>query len=363
MHAVNTNKPTDGFGDQKVVLVTNNGDIGGGEVMLLNIATALRESGKSVTVVAPSQPGQLAEAAQKLGFDVEVLPTTSRLSWLIAIRAWRSKNSGGILWCNGLLPAFATAFQARRIVHLHQRPVGPLRFLAFLAKFRSLVVLVPSESMKQAVRGSTVLPNWVSDKTPQEIGSASSTTLKIGFIGRLATIKGIDVLAQAMRLEPLASMNVQLVVAGEPRFTSDEDSQRVAESLKALGERVRYLGWVTPQDFLKEVDLVCCPSVWQEPFGLVVAEAMSAGKPVVASRVGGIPEILGEDYKFLVEPGNPEVLAQAIGNAILEIRNRPEDVHEMTSSLRARWSDLFSPDAGRRAVGALLDSLEQTLHS
>ena len=55
------------------------------------------------------------------------------------------------------------------------------------------------------------------------------------------------------------------------------------------------------------------PSVWPEPFGIVVAEAITAGRPVVASAIGGIPEIVRDDREaLLVEPGDAGVLAGAL---------------------------------------------------
>ena len=60
---------------------------------------------------------------------------------------------------------------------------------------------------------------------------------------------------------------------------------------------------------LHAADVVVLPAQWQEPFGRVVIEGMATGRPVVASRVGGVPEILtGEFADLLVEPGDPTAL-------------------------------------------------------
>ena len=338
-----------------VVIATNNGDIGGGEVMLLNIAAALETAGHSVTLLAPSPPNQLAAAAKAAGHRIIVLECHSRLSWLLAIRRWRQANPTDVLWCNGLLPAFATSLLPNRLVHLHQRPEGVLKVAAWLAKFRSLAVVVPSLSMQSVIPGARVLPNWIAQARVSK--PDASTVLRVGFIGRLATIKGIDVLAEALTLAGPSAEGMQLIVAGEARFTSDADSQAVSQALSKLGDRVTYLGWVKPEVFLSQVDVVCCPSVWQEPFGLVVAEAMAAGKPVVASRVGGIPEILGDDYPYLVEPGDPVKLAAALVQISEELKANEARVGELTAGMERRWLDLFSPVAGVRNVEALLREL------
>ena len=119
-----------------VVLAANNGEIGGGEVMLLAVAEALRTLGHDVQVVAPrgGRDG-VAEAARAAGFPATDL-SSGRRQYIGELRAWRATNAAGILWCNGLVPAFATAGLGHRIVHLHQeaggrqrdrRPGGPAR--------------------------------------------------------------------------------------------------------------------------------------------------------------------------------------------------------------------------------------------
>ena len=144
-----------------VVLAANNGEIGGGEVMLLSLAEALRTLGHDVQVVAPrgGRDG-VAEAARAAGFPATDL-SSGRRQYIGELRAWRATNAAGILWCNGLVPAFATAGLGHRIVHLHQEPVGVNAIAARVARRGALVTLVPSESMAAAVPGSRVLWNWV----------------------------------------------------------------------------------------------------------------------------------------------------------------------------------------------------------
>ena len=78
---------------------------------------------------------------------------------------------------------------------------------------------------------------------------------------------------------------------------------------------VDFLGHVAnPISLFQASDVTVLPSLWSEPFGRTVIESMACGTPVVASRVGGIPEILtGEFQKGLFEPGNERSLADAVG--------------------------------------------------
>jgi glycosyltransferase involved in cell wall biosynthesis len=79
---------------------------------------------------------------------------------------------------------------------------------------------------------------------------------------------------------------------------------------------------VTP---LHAADVVAVPSMWNEPFGRVVVEALAAGLPVVASRVGGIPEILSGDLSpLLYERGSASELADRLHSLMGWRRDRPE---------------------------------------
>jgi glycosyltransferase involved in cell wall biosynthesis len=86
-------------------------------------------------------------------------------------------------------------------------------------------------------------------------------------------------------------------------------------------------------------DVVAVPSVWQEPAGLMVIEAMASGRPVIATRVGGIPEYLEHEVTgILVQPHAPEQLARAI----LRLLNSATEANAMGRAGRARVETHFS---------------------
>lgn len=125
------------------------------------------------------------------------------------------------------------------------------------------------------------------------------------FAGGTAPHKGLDVLLGAWgRVEG----EVDLLVAGPG---SDELAHRAD-----LDRRVRVLGHVMPAELRRSMAgarAVVVPSVWPEAFGLVVAEAFAAGCPVVASRIGALPELVEhEQTGLLVEPGRRGALAAAM---------------------------------------------------
>ncbi len=107
----------------RIWILANQGEVGGGEVMLHHLATALRELGRDVGVVAPAHPAETADRLDADGFDVVRVGGPGRLGYMCALRAWdRGRGGDDVVWCNGLLPATALAGRPRRIVHLHQVP-------------------------------------------------------------------------------------------------------------------------------------------------------------------------------------------------------------------------------------------------
>ena len=95
---------------------------------------------------------------------------------------------------------------------------------------------------------------------------------------------------------------------------------------------------------MRTADVFCCPSVWLEAFGNVNIEAMASGTPVVASRVGGIPEIAAEGGILLVAPDSAIEIADALQKLIEDEDLRLKTGKEGLKSFRKRftWSAIAS---------------------
>lgn len=133
--------------------------------------------------------------------------------------------------------------------------------------------------------------------------------ITIGFIGSIAFHKGIAVLLQAMHL---AGIPNQLLLYGKIRQAEARDIEALI--LKTPGVELR--GEFDNADIMKvleKIDILVAPSIWEEPFCLVIDEARAAGIPVVTTTIGAMPErIIDGRNGFLVEPGNSEMLADKL---------------------------------------------------
>ena len=342
---------------KELYLATNNGDIGGGEVMLLNIARAARGLGYQVVIIGPANPPDLIEAAADEGFTRIVLPAKTRMQYMVQLRLWHRAHRDALLWCNGLVPAAATGGRAGRIVHLHQLPTGTNAKLVPFARKKALQTLVPSEYVAASVPGATVFPNWVQEVPLSLAKSTVPGVVRIGYLDRLTPSKGIGVLCQAIEFlnSTVTLPEYRLVVAGAPVFASSEEEHEVSRALENIERYTDRLGWSTPQKLFDTVDMLVVPSQAPESFGLVAAEAMSARVPVIASDAGALPEVVGEDYPYIYPAQDPSALVEKIRHLTQAFYQESDNLNDIISAAFWRWQELYSPDSGRERVRHLLE--------
>ena len=156
------------------------------------------------------------------------------------------------------------------------------------------------------------------------------------YFGRVEPEKGVLPLVKCMKKLP----GNRLVVVGD-------GSHLEACRSWARRHRVNNVEFVGPrwgaelEPFLQHCALVVVPSLWYEPSPYVIYQALGAGKPVVASRIGGIPDLITPETGRLVEPGNVDELSEAIG----ALSGHPAMLREMGRTARAWAEDNLSPDA------------------
>ena len=160
-------------------------------------------------------------------------------------------------------------------------------------------------------------------------------------VGRMAFSKGYKFLINALPqvIKEFPQMKLLIIGGGGvPSETTEEEIKRLVKTL-GLTKNIKFLGWRKDVgEILSICDLFVLPSLW-EGFGLSIVEAMAAGKPVVATNVDAIPEVVSDgETGILVPPKDPNALA----NAIITLLEDPEKMRKMGQSGKKRAFDLFS---------------------
>lgn len=165
----------------------------------------------------------------------------------------------------------------------------------------------------------------------------------IVFSGRLTPEKGILELILAIK-QLKNTVNCKLLIIGASAYGKDKQPTPYIEKLEketeSIKESVIYTGYVDYKkipSYLKIADIAVIPSMWEEPFGLTVVEAMAAGLPLITTRSGGIPEIC-EGVATIVERNN---IINNLAAAILDLYLHPQKRKQMSSASleRSRFFD------------------------
>ncbi len=226
---------------------------------------------------------------------------------------------------------------AASVYRLAERAVRPLTTVA--------VCVAESEKQEGIAAGvcdprtTVVIRNGVDTRTPGPVESRSATP-RIVWVGRLKLPKDPLTLVRALgSLE--GTFDADLVGDGPLRRTVEEELRRLG-----LGATVRLLGEREDVATLLAQSDVFVLASRSEGLPLSILEAMAAGLPVVASRVGGVPELVVDgETGLLVRPGDPEQLAAALGRLLADelLRRR------LGEAGRARAREHFDLDSVRRA--------------
>jgi spore coat protein SA len=225
---------------------------------------------------------------------------------------------------------------ARVVLHLHNshlltvpqsyRPLLDVDALVFCSEF------LKNEAGEYANRAkiAAVILNGADEKCffPAPAGNSKSPGDPVVlFVGRLVPEKGIQFLVEALRLLKKRGARVTGKIIGSTGFGHDRSSEYVdgiKRDLPPNAEFSKYVSGAALAEEFRRATIFCCPSVGKEPFGMVNVEAMATRLPVVASAVGGIPEIFRYGGGILVQPGSAEQIADAIESLLQNPTKREE---------------------------------------
>ena len=243
-------------------------------------------------------------------------------------------KQGDIVWVHNR-PEFAATVQpmvrragARLFLHMHNSHLSdcapPIAaaidadWCVFVSRFleaearRTLPHLLRSAVLHNGADGALFHPS---------ANGRQSGPTRVLCVGRLVPDKGMHIFLEAMRLLADRGIAAQGIVLGTANFGNDTAAETpYVRQLKSdapanVEFRPYTFGAALAAEF-RTADIFCCPSIWQEPFGMVNVEAMASGLPVVATRTGGIPEIFEHGGGMLVPTNDAGAIADALARLI-----------------------------------------------
>jgi glycosyltransferase involved in cell wall biosynthesis len=289
---------------------------GGAEIHLLRLLSGLARRDWTITLTTPGH-GPLRDEAERAGYEWQALAVGGLAAGAgaRAVGSWprvrRLAHSQDVVYLNGtvcgrLLPALPSG-AARRVLHVHDMVSRVPWFWR-----RADVVLADSGAVAARLRGLTAeVVYGPVDLSPPEVPApwADNGGPVIGFVGRIEPRKGPLDLVRAAPLIRRALPAARVVVVGDDPYGSDP---AYTASVTGSSEIELYPWTDDAAGLLRHLDVLVLPS-YEEPFGTVLAEAMAVGTPVVATRVGGLAEVVDDGVTGrLVEPGSPDALAEAV---------------------------------------------------
>jgi len=364
----------------RVVLLDQYAGLGGGQRILMDLALAMREAGHSVRVFLPGQGAAEARLREE-GFPVHPLPLPAMTpgrkplaekaaypfhAWRAAraLRAALSEEPADLLYANAPR-AFLPAVLAARgggppvVLALHLIFTGGfehrlIRWCLRQKEARKIVFCsgaVAHPFAKDCGAKGVKIHYWVSPRfleapserrRSREAMGLNPGDVAVGVLGRISRTKG-----QSLFLEALAPLlerypALRLLVGGGADFEDPEEEARVARMAAASprSERIRIAGrMVEAIPFLDSLDVLVVPSLWDEPFGLVAVEGMARGLPVVATRSGGLVEIVDHNVTGFLADKNAASLRDAVERLLAD----PGLRSAMGERGRARVESEFHP--------------------
>ena len=387
MRVQNLNRPI------RVLFVDHTAQLGGGEIALRNLLNSLKTNRVHITVLLLAE-GALADQLISAGHSVHILPLSSRIAesrkesvdWKFLLRVrelfsmvpfvWRlvqfiRRMDVDLVHTNSLkshlLAGLAARLAGRPLVwHLRDRiapdylPGTAVRIVRMASKMLPQFVIANSQATLDTIapepernagmyRQCRVIHDGCLQSArlrDTSVGRAPS----VGMIGRISPWKGQHVFIKAAAIVSKECPGTHFQIIGAPLFSETDyeaELHRLAASLNLEGQ-LTFTGFVSDvPSAIARLHIVVHASIIAEPFGQVVIEGMAAGKPVIATRAGGIPEIVTHNETGLLVPVEDE---RALADAMIALLQDPARAKAMGEKGRETVREFFTIERHARAV-------------
>ena len=376
----------------RVLYVNHTAEVSGGERSLLTLLEAL---GPRVSAVVATPPGPLKRELERIGIPtvpitgtagslrLHALHTPVALAQMSAAAAQLHRaaraHRAELIHANsiraGVVLAAGRPSRTAAVAHVRDcLPPGAVSSatLRLIAR-RASVVIANSDYTARSVRAVSpraslqVVHNPVDvrrfdparidrDRARAALGAAGERRVLLGVVAQLSPWKGQDTAVEALGLLAASGVDAHLLLIGSAKFVASAtrfDNEAYVAGLKAriaelqIGDRVSWLGEREDvPELMRALDMLLLPSQ-EEPFGRALIEAMALGVPVLATEVGGPPEIIQDGVQGrLLAPGEPRAWADAVA----DISAHPDRAREMGRAGRLRVEQAFTPEHHAAAV-------------
>jgi glycosyltransferase involved in cell wall biosynthesis len=346
-----------------------------------DLARGQAARGHRVGVVADATSGgALAEAAldelsRSLALGLSRIPMTRQIGWpdVAAVRhvtRRAAETQADVLHGHGAKGgAYARLARGRRAIRaytphggsLHYRWGSPSGLFYLSAEWvlrrRTDLFLFESRYGREVFAAKIGEPEALVRVVHNGVGDAEflpvmplAEATDLLFVGELRLLKGVDVLIEATAILAREGRKLSVTIVGDG---PDRAMFEGAAAAAGLSDAVRFVGAKPARVAFTLGRTLVVPSR-AESLPYVVLEAAAAGVPLIASKVGGIPEIFGPDASDLVPPGDPAALARAISSALHDRGGRHSASLRLKSRVRASFSVEAMTDAVIDAYGAAL---------
>jgi glycosyltransferase involved in cell wall biosynthesis len=381
------------FSPRRILFLDHTAMMGGGEIALLNLLTHLdRKRFEPVALLFSDGPlvGRLREA----GIECHVLPLDRNVisAKKDALGAGSLFQLGAVAAAGGFLLQLVSKIRSLRVELVHTNSLksdliggiaarlaglplvwhvrdrisddylpGPVaRIFRFLCRVIPSVVVTNSNATLQTISPASRPRNvfTVHDGTivPGSVTPPVSPP-RIGLVGRIAPWKGQDVFIRAAAQVARSFPEARFFIIGAALFNETEYDRKVRDlvELLAIGDRVTFTGFRSDvAKLIGDLTVLVHASTMAEPFGQVVIEGMAAAKPVVATRGGGVTEIVEEGRSGLLVPMSD---VNAMAEAICRLLADPRQALEMGLRGRQRVIDHFTIQRTARRMEHVLRPL------